>query len=97
MRERQALLAIDALLLDLAAYLVAVQLLGPAGEANPVVLGLPGQGAVVAAKLAQAAAAGAIVWWLAGRPYRRVRAVAYLPAVVGLFGAATAVLAVWHP
>lgn len=90
-RARLALLAAAALVADLAAYQLAVAQLGSAGEANPVA-SLLGP-ALPAVKLGQAVAAAAIAWWLAGRPRRAVRAVAYLPAVVGLFGAATALAA----
>lgn len=94
MRRRLALLAVAAMLCDLAAYQLALAAVGPAGELNPVA-GWLGAG-LPAAKLAQALAAAAIAWWLAGRPRRRVRAMAYLPGVAGLAGATTAVLTIWR-
>ena len=81
-----ALLALNYQGLDLVTFLLAVTRLGIGGESNALAGGLYAAGglpAVLAVKAAGAIAAAIIAWRLAPSRW------ALLPAVVGLFGAAT--------
>lgn len=79
---------LTAQLADLAAFAVAVPVAGIAGEANPLMAGLwahAGLGGVIAVKTAGAIVLAALVprlgrWWL-------------LPALAGIGGAVTAIVA----
>lgn len=84
------LIVLTAQLADLAAFAVAVPVTGIGGEANPLMTGLwaqAGLGGVIAFKTGGALLLAAIVprlgrWWL-------------LPALAGIAGAITAIVALW--
>lgn len=94
-----ALLALDAQLLDGATWILAVRAAGIGGESNPVAVAAHAGGGlelVLVAKLVGALAAAAAAWWLAGRRFERhprLRSIVLAPAVLGLFGAVTNVVA----
>lgn len=82
----RARIILGAQMADLAAFLLGVSVVGIAGEANPIIVGLYGLGGlglIVALKSSGAVALAVLGprlgrWWI-------------LPAVVGLLGAATAI------
>ena len=87
----RAELALGALLVDGAAFALAVERVGIGGEAHPIAVAVFAAGgiqAILAAKVAQAIAAALVT--------HRLRATrwSYLPAIVGMFGAVTALAAV---
>ncbi len=85
-----ALMTLDSQLLDGATWLLAVLHSGIGGESNPMAVALYGRGGlglVLAVKVAAAAALALIAWRLAGSRW------SYVPAVFGIIGAVTNVLA----
>jgi hypothetical protein len=84
-------LAFGALLADGAAWALAVRSVGIGGESNPVAVALFAAGglqAILAAKVVQAFLAATITHRLRGSRW------SLLPAMVGLFGAATGIGAI---
>ncbi len=81
-----ALLALDAQLLDLATFLLAVHAVGIGGESNPLAVAL-GPAAVAVAKAVGAALCALLAWRLSPSRW------SLLPAAVGIFGACTNVAA----
>ena len=84
---KAAILALDAQLLDLATWLLAVRAVGIAGEVNPIAVAA-GPELVVVGKVAGALALAVLAARLAPSRW------ALLPAMVGRFVAATNVMAV---
>lgn len=85
-----ALLALDSQLLDGATWLMAVMHSGIGGESNPLAVALYGRGGlglVVVVKVTAAALLAILAWKLEGRRW------AYVPAILGIFGAITNLLA----
>jgi hypothetical protein len=85
-----ALLALDTQLLDGATWLLAVARAGIGGESNPMAIALNHRGGVelvLVVKIVAAILLAALAWRLQGRRW------AYVPAVLGLVGAITNVVA----
>ncbi|HYM83611.1 MAG TPA: hypothetical protein VEY67_05640 [Candidatus Dormibacteraeota bacterium] len=85
-----ALLALDSQLLDGATWLMAVARTGIGGESNPMALALyahGGTGLVLLVKIAAATVLALVAWRLDGRRW------ALVPAMFGVFGAITNILA----
>lgn len=85
-----ALLALDTQLLDGATWLLAVAHVGIGGEGNPMAIALYHRGGielVLVVKVIAALLLGILAWRLQGRRW------AYVPAVLGIAGAITNVLA----
>ncbi len=87
---RTVLLALDGQLLDGATWLLAVAHAGIAGEGNPLAVAMYQRGGielVLAVKVGAALALGFLAWELRGRRW------ALVPAIIGIAGAATNLLA----
>ena len=86
-RLKAAILTLDAQLLDLATWLLAVRAVGIGGEANPIAVAA-GPELVIVGKVAGAILLALLAARLAPSRW------ALLPAIVGVFGAVTNVMAV---